>query len=453
MQATPTTWSMLFEAGWPGRAGAEGAVRRRGDARGAGRRLLAALRGGVEHVRPDRDDDLVDGARGRARRRSNTCNVPIGRPIANTVCRVLDATGELVPIGVPGELFIGGAGVARGYLNRAELTAERFVADPFDPDGRLYRTGDLARWLPDGSLEYLGRLDHQVKVRGYRIELGEIESGAARPRPASPTRWSSPTADTNSGRLLAYVIPADRDTAPTAAELRAWLQQRLPDYMIPSRFIPIDAFPMTPNRKIDRKALPRPDSLVIAGDRVRRSPQRRRAGRGRSSSPRRWASSGSAPWTTCSTSGGHSLHATSVLAKIETVFGVDLELRRFFVDPVGGGHGGHADGRSRHAPAHRARRAAPGQAGLDVTRRGGAHAGGASALCSGSRRARDGDQPARRRRPRPPGAAGAPHGRGGPHRRGGAGHPRRGRRTASRSCRTRRSGCGSCRSSRPTPPP
>jgi amino acid adenylation domain-containing protein len=185
--------------------------------------------------------------------------VPIGRPIANTRAYILDSGGEPVPVGEAGELFIGGVGVARGYLNRPELTAERFLSDPFatEAEGRMYRTGDLCRWLPDGNIEYLGRNDFQVKIRGFRIELGEIEARLAQHpgvREAVVTAREDMPGDK---RLVAYLVPAagrrsrDRD-------LRDFLGRHLPDYMIPSIFIPMERMPVTANGKLDRSALPAP---------------------------------------------------------------------------------------------------------------------------------------------------------------------------------------------------
>lgn len=180
--------------------------------------------------------------------------VAIGRPIANTWLYVLDAGLQPVPVGVPGELFIGGHGVARGYLNRPELTAERFVANPFGP-GRLYRSGDEVRHLANGELEYLGRLDTQVKIRGYRVEPGEIASllnlhSSVRESVVVPREFGA-----NDLRLLAYVVPLDGDEVDAEA-LRGHLSVRLPAHMVPVAFIPLQALPLTTNGKIDRKALP-----------------------------------------------------------------------------------------------------------------------------------------------------------------------------------------------------
>jgi non-ribosomal peptide synthase protein (TIGR01720 family) len=171
---------------------------------------------------------------------------------------VLDRNVQPAPTGVPGELFIAGAGVSRGYLGRPELTAERFLPDPFATDltgGRMYRTGDRVRWLPDGTLEFLGRVDFQVKVRGFRIELGEIEETLRRHGDIREAVVLAPEGEGGARRLLAYVVPQDAARAPTAAALRQHLLATLPEYMVPSAFLALDAMPLTPNGKIDRKAL------------------------------------------------------------------------------------------------------------------------------------------------------------------------------------------------------
>ena len=204
-------------------------------------------------------------------RADGATQVPIGRPITETSARVLDADLNLVPPGVAGELYLGGVSLARGYLNRAALTSERFVADPFDPrGGRLYRTGDLVRWNAEGQLDYLGRIDQQVKVRGFRIELGEIEArllAQASVRDAVIVAKPGPAGL----RLVAYTAPHAGERID-ATGLRQALAEQLPDHMLPSAIVAMDALPLTPNGKVDRRALPEP---VFEGDRAHIAPQGR----------------------------------------------------------------------------------------------------------------------------------------------------------------------------------
>jgi thioesterase domain-containing protein/acyl carrier protein len=207
------------------------------------------------------------------RRITDAARVDIGGPIDNTEVLILDDRGQPQPIGVPGELFIGGDGLARGYLDRPVLTAERFTPHPLKTGARLYRTGDRARWLADGSIGFLGRADQQIKVRGLRVELGEIEATlrthAAIREAVVILREDTP----GDQRLVAYVSGALPTATIAPADLRAHLKGSLPDYMIPSAFVTVEAWPLTPNGKLDRRALPKPESDRAAGD-VARIPPR-----------------------------------------------------------------------------------------------------------------------------------------------------------------------------------
>jgi acyl-coenzyme A synthetase/AMP-(fatty) acid ligase len=190
---------------------------------------------------------------------AGTGPVPIGRPIANTQVYVLRADFSAFAVGEIGSLYIGGAGLTRGYRNRPDLTAEHFVPDPFSgqPGARLYHTGDLARFLPDGTLECLGRVDHQVKVRGFRIELGEIETVLGSHSAVRETVVAARTATTGETQLAAYFVPRS-GSSPSISELRQFLGERLPEYMVPTDIEMLSSLPLTPNGKIDRKALPAP---------------------------------------------------------------------------------------------------------------------------------------------------------------------------------------------------
>ncbi|MDB9513158.1 amino acid adenylation domain-containing protein [Kamptonema animale CS-326] len=189
---------------------------------------------------------------------------PIGRPLLNTQCFILDAHLQLVPIGVPGELYLGGDGLARGYLNRPVLTAEKFIQNQFSHNvsDRLYKTGDIVRYLSDSNLDYLGRIDHQVKIRGFRIELGEIEAFLSQ-HPAVEQVVVVDREDRNGDKhLVAYLVT--HQPAPTPGNLRAFLAEQLPDYMVPSRFLLLDALPLTPTGKVDRRALPDPELAAFS---------------------------------------------------------------------------------------------------------------------------------------------------------------------------------------------
>jgi amino acid adenylation domain-containing protein len=258
--------------------------------------------------------------------------IPIGRPIANTRVYLLDEHLGLVPTGAFGELYVGGDGLARGYLGLPELTAERFVASPFAEDERLYKTGDLARWMPDGALAFGGRRDFQVKIRGYRIELGEIESAlGANPDVASCTviaREDTP----GDKRLVAYVVGRD-GVAPAGADLARYLAERLPAHMVPAAFVALAAIPITANGKIDRRALPAPDAAG-RGDREYVAP--------RGPVEETLAAIFAEVLKVASVGahdgffelGGHSLLATQAVTRIRGAFGVELPLRALFESPT-----------------------------------------------------------------------------------------------------------------------
>ena len=259
MQATPATWRLLIDGGWRGSTRLKALCGGESLPQVLARELFRCTRELWNMYGPTETTiwstvDRVDSAEWQ---------VSIGSPIANTQIYILDERLRLVPIGVPGELCIGGAGVALGYLNRPELTADRFVPDPFlgTPGARLYRTGDRARVLADGRIEYLGRLDFQVKLRGFRIELGEIEAAlGARPGLAQAV-VAVHEHSAGDKRLVAYIV-GEGGGAADPTELRRALAEALPDYMIPSAYVFLDAFPLTPNGKVDRGALPAPESTA-----------------------------------------------------------------------------------------------------------------------------------------------------------------------------------------------
>jgi len=278
---------------------------------------------------------IIDATYRLCQARDTHSTVPIGRPIPNARVYILDRLLRPLPIGVAGNLYIGGPGLARGYVGRPDLTAEKFIPDPLsgEPGARLYHTGDLARYLPDGTIEFLGRLDHQVKIRGFRIELGEIEATLGR-HPAVREAVVLPQEDERGEqRLVAYVTAAG-ESRPSSDDLRSFLKNNLPDHMIPAVFVLLDALPLTSNGKLDRRALPTPDG---------RRPE------------------SNEPFVACRTPteellaeiwsqvltiervgindnffqlGGHSLLATKVVSRIRDAFQVEMPLRRLFEAPT-----------------------------------------------------------------------------------------------------------------------
>ena len=256
----------------------------------------------------------------------------IGKPLANTQIYILDQNFQPVPIGVPGEIFIGGDGVARGYLHRDDLTAERFLKNPFAENSRIYKTGDIARWLPDGNIEYLGRGDRQVKIRGFRIELGEIESALVK-HPAVRECVVLAREDSPGDKRLAAYIVQHADKIATASDLQNFLKGKLPDYMIP-QFVFLDTMPLTPNGKINKRALPVPQQSRV-----------------------KIAETFAAPSTPTEETlakiwrdvlhiekigvrdnffelGGHSLLVTRVVSRICETFQIEMTMREFFNAPT-----------------------------------------------------------------------------------------------------------------------
>jgi amino acid adenylation domain-containing protein len=260
LQATPATWQLLLSGGWSGRPELKALCGGEALSTDLATRLINAT-GNLWNLYGPTETTIWSCSRRVSTQGGRGFVEAIGRPIANTQVYILDQWGQVVPIGVVGEIYIGGAGVARGYLNRPERTVERFICDPFttDPQARIYRTGDLGRWRSDGTIEYLGRNDHQVKIRGYRIELGEIEAQLVSHTQVKEAVVIAREDIPGDKRLVAYLIPRDPHAPPRVEALREHLKLTLPEYMVPSAFVMLDRFPRTPNEKLDRRALPEPD--------------------------------------------------------------------------------------------------------------------------------------------------------------------------------------------------
>ncbi|MBB4636051.1 non-ribosomal peptide synthetase [Longimicrobium terrae] len=330
MQATPATWRLLLEGGWTGQPGLRALCG--GEALPAD--LAGRLRdrvGALWNVYGPTETTIWSSAQRVGAAAGARPQVPIGAPVANTRMYVLDGRGDPAPAGVAGEICIGGTGVARGYLGRPGLTAERFVPDPVgQPGARMYRTGDLGRWLADGTLEYLGRNDFQVKVRGFRIELGEIEARLAEHpgvREAVVMAREDTPGDT---RLVAYV---SGDESAGADALRAYAGETLPSYMVPGVYVRMDRWPLTANGKLDRKALPAPEGGAL-GAHAYEAP----VGEAEQALAAIWAEvlgvERVGRWDNFFALGGHSLLAVRVIGRMRQALGVELPLTHVFSHPT-----------------------------------------------------------------------------------------------------------------------
>jgi surfactin family lipopeptide synthetase A len=328
LDTTPATWQMLLEAGWQGQPQLK--ILCGGDV--LSEPLAQALRdrgAALWNVYGPTETTVISTV-GRI---LPDTPVSVGRPIGNTQIYILDRHLQPVPVGVLGELYIGGAGLAQGYRQRPELTAKKFIPHPFSPSDRLYKTGDLARYRPDGQIEFLGRIDHQVKVRGFRVELEEISAVLAQHPALESTIVRLREDDPGDQRLVAYVVFHPGMAVETAA-LRLFLQQKLPDYMIPSAYIPLEQWPITPNGKVDRAALPRPEQSHLPRSATFVPPQTDLE----QQLAEIWQAVLNQPSVGIHDNffelGGHSLLATQVTARIRQRFQVQLPLRYFFDQPT-----------------------------------------------------------------------------------------------------------------------
>ncbi len=331
LQATPVTWRLLLAADFRGKADLQMVCTGEAMPRDLavallplGRRLWN-LYGPTETTIWSTGYEVRDG----------DAPVLIGRPVANTQCYVLDANRRPVPIGAVGELYIGGDGLARGYLGRPALTAEKFVPDPFRDraDARMYRTGDLACYRSDGNLVCLGRSDHQVKIRGFRVELGEIEAGIARHPSVRQVVVVAREDVPGDKRLVAYFV-AEEPPTDLIEQLRRQVRAVMPEYMVPSHFVALDAFPLSPNGKVDRKALPAPKGEDAVGSRETIGPRNQTEALLASI----WSELLGVAKVGIDDSffelGGHSLLAIKAMSRIRDTLDVDLPLRRLFEDPT-----------------------------------------------------------------------------------------------------------------------
>ena len=331
MQGTPVSWRLLLEAGWTARPGFKALVGGEALPKDLAEALVARglavwnLYGPTETTVWSTTGPVADPSRG----------IRIGRPIANTTIHILDAQQQVCPIGVPGEIYIGGAGVTLGYWQRPELTAEKFLPDPWalTPGARFYRTGDRGRWRADGTLEHLGRLDDQTKVRGFRIELGEIEAVLqehASVKQAAVYVWEPKPGD---ARLVACCVATPGVPLASAAGLRQHLRTKLPDYMLPQHFVPVETIALTPNGKVDRRALPRPSGRGDdeAAHVAPRTPTEAIVAE-------IWAAVLALPQVSVESNffalGGHSLKVMQVVARVRQTLGVDLAVRELFAAPT-----------------------------------------------------------------------------------------------------------------------
>lgn len=334
LQATPVTWRMLANSGWRGKSNLVALCGGEALPRELAKQLLPRVSALYNMYGPTETTIWST----LCHIQSTEAPISIGRPIANTQLYVLDVSLQPVPIGAAGELYIGGDGVARGYLQRPELTQERFLPNPFSTKStalpaRIYRTGDLVRYLPDGLLEHLGRLDHQVKIRGFRIELGEIETALSHHNAIQACVVVAQDDGQGNKRLVAYIV-AEGSATPPINDLYCFLKAQLPDYMLPSAFVLLQEFPLTPNGKVDRKALPRPDTVEVIRDSAIATPH--------SPTEKRLVEI-VAPLLGLEQAGiddnffligGNSFMGIQLIAQVGDIFGIDLPLRTLFNAPT-----------------------------------------------------------------------------------------------------------------------